>query len=141
MKQRLEKFLDEYGWKYDFHLPSCLETGWKSTAKFFPVEITWNDSTVVIEVSPFVLLSETMMHERGIPQVLNELNRDLKFVRLCTDDSGAIYLRCELWTEEMTYVSFERALSTLGYYAQEVYPRLLAEVHIAVASQSQKMLT
>ena len=141
MKQRIESFLTEYGWAFDPGGDARLETGWKSVTKFFPVSISWTESEVTIEVSPLVLLTEAMLREKWIADFLMELNRELKFVRLWTDDDGGIHLRGELWSDAADYPAFERALSTVGYYAEQLYPRLLAEVHMALSSQPQTMLT
>jgi len=121
----LGKYLESYGWKYEIHEGEfiILFKGEQSDAEFHLIMST-SENWIGLTIWPFVFLP--IGKEDAAIKFICKKNFDLKMVRLGMTEKGEISLCADLSFIDLTEKQFHNALDVLSYYADVLYPELVA---------------
>lgn len=121
----VEAFLRQYGWSFKKAYEGCWYTGWYGSQRSYPLVIRRNDTFISFTISP---LFRCLADWEDWPELLltmMQLNAELAGARLAIDDTGAITLQGQIYSSQFNYEVFEQTLGVLGYYADDLYEKLM----------------
>lgn len=139
----VEDYLGDYGWAFRRVGEACWLTGWRGDERSFPLTLTLTESWLLLEVRPFVALSEDQTAAGDLARYLLELNHLSHMIKLSMDPENAIILSVQMFAQDLKYDEFADALGVLGYYAELLYDDIYTRARNAhkIVVQKTRFLT
>ena len=121
----VENFLRQYGWAYKKAYDGCWYTGWHGSNRSYPLVIRRSETFVSFTISPLFKCQADWEEWPELLLTMLQLNAELVGARLAIDEKGAITLQAQIYTSQFQFDVFEQTLGVLGYYADELYEKMM----------------
>ena len=122
--QTVQRYLEEYGWRYHSNHENCWLTGWQSEKRAYPLIVTLNDSWICFQVAPMLKLGVEWNSWPEIMRYILELNDECRLVKLGIDSFGDISMSLYLFTSYINYEQFSDAIGVIGHYSEKIYDEI-----------------
>ena len=128
-KNKIETYLDKYGWKFKKKASDFFITGWGAEEKDFTMEIKTSENFIYFQTN---ILTVPSVDFKNIKTVLAEslqINMDSILIKLCWDGQFSFFLKYELMNKNLSYSGFCEIISIICHYSERSYLRLSEVFH------------
>lgn len=135
--ERLKKYLDTYGWVYQFDGSNVFYSGWRGVDRTYSLRVEFNDSFILFEVK-LLVLSEMLQKKRwkSIMELLVKLNQKMSVAKLGLNEDGMILLLVEVFSEDFSYKHLSHVLGLIGFYSEKILEEILDRMGTIVGSEA-----
>ena len=126
--ETIEKFLSNYGWRFEKESDISWVTGWQGDNRSFPLKLELTDTWLSLLVQPLFKMDQRITEWPELMELLLEMNHDCQMIKVSLDENSNITLEIQLFCSNLNYDTFADTLGILGYYAELVYTKLSAKM-------------